>query len=33
MLDSYRENLVAIGGESCISSREPGSDSCVQLYQ
>jgi hypothetical protein len=33
ILDSYRENIVALGGESCSSSREPGSDSCVQLYQ
>jgi hypothetical protein len=27
------KNLVALGGESCSSSWEPGSDSCVQLYQ
>jgi hypothetical protein len=33
ILDPYRENLVALGGESCSSSRETGSDSCVQLYQ
>jgi hypothetical protein len=33
ILVSYRENLVAFGGESSSSSREPGSDSCVQLYQ
>jgi hypothetical protein len=33
ILDFYRENLVALCGESCSSSREPGSDSCVQLYQ
>jgi hypothetical protein len=32
-LDTYRENLIALGGESWNSSREPGSDSCVQLYQ
>jgi hypothetical protein len=32
ILYSCRENLVALGGESCSSSREPGSDSCVQLY-
>jgi hypothetical protein len=24
-------NLAAHGGESCSSSREPGSDNCVQL--
>jgi hypothetical protein len=33
ILNSYRENLVALRGESCSSSREPGSDSCVQLYE
>jgi hypothetical protein len=26
ILDSYRENLVALDGESCSSCREPGSD-------
>jgi hypothetical protein len=30
---SYRENLIALGGELCSFSREPASDSCVQLYQ
>jgi hypothetical protein len=29
----YGEELVALGGESRTSSREPGSDFCVQLYQ
>jgi hypothetical protein len=33
VLDSYRENPAALGGESCTFSRDPGSDSCVQLYQ
>jgi hypothetical protein len=33
ILDSYQENLVALGGESRSSSREPGGESCVQLYQ
>jgi hypothetical protein len=33
ILDSYLENLVALGGELCSSSREAGSDSCVQLHQ
>jgi hypothetical protein len=33
MLDSYWENLVALGSESCSSCWESGSDSCVQLYQ
>jgi hypothetical protein len=33
ILDSYRENRVALGGGSCISSWELGSDSCVQHYQ
>jgi hypothetical protein len=31
ILDSCRGNLVALGGESCIFSREPGSDFCVQI--
>jgi hypothetical protein len=26
-------NFVALGGESCSYCREPGSDSCFQLYQ
>jgi hypothetical protein len=29
MLESYRENFVALGGESCSSNREPASDSCI----
>jgi hypothetical protein len=33
ILDLYRENLVTLGGKSCSSSRELGSDNCVQLYQ
>jgi hypothetical protein len=33
MLDLYRENLVALRGESCSSNWETGSDNCVQLYQ
>jgi hypothetical protein len=33
ILDSYRENLVALGGESCSSCWETGSDSCVPVYQ
>jgi hypothetical protein len=33
ILDSYRENLVELGGESYSCCREPGSDICVQLYQ
>jgi hypothetical protein len=33
ILDSYRENLVALGSELCSFSREPGSDNCIQLYQ
>jgi hypothetical protein len=32
-LDLYQENLVALGSESCGSSQELGSDSCIQLYQ
>jgi hypothetical protein len=30
-LDKYREYFVALGGDSCSSSREPGSDSYIQL--
>jgi hypothetical protein len=33
ILHSYRENLVALGGESCSSSQEPGSDICFPVYQ
>jgi hypothetical protein len=33
MPDSYRGNLAGLGGESCSSGREPGSDSCFQLLQ
>jgi hypothetical protein len=33
ILDSYRENLVALGGESCSSCWKPGSDSCLSVYQ
>jgi hypothetical protein len=33
VLHSYRNNSMALGGESCSSSRKPVSDSCVQLYQ
>lgn len=32
ILDSYWTNLVAHGSESCSSTRETGSDRCVQLY-
>jgi len=32
MLDSYRGNIVAIGGESCSSCRLPGSSSYVVIY-
>jgi len=31
MLDSCREKLVAIGGESCRFSQEPESDSCFNI--
>jgi hypothetical protein len=31
--DLFQETLVALDSESCSSSRKPGSDSCVQLYQ
>lgn len=30
---SYRENLIALGGESWISCREPRSGNCVPVYQ
>jgi hypothetical protein len=30
---AYQENLVALGGESCSSCREPVSDSCVPVSQ
>jgi hypothetical protein len=30
---THRENLVEVGGASRSPSREPGSGSCVQLYQ
>jgi hypothetical protein len=33
ILDSYRETRKGLGGESCSSSREPESHSCVQLQQ
>jgi hypothetical protein len=33
MLDSYRENLIALGGESCRSCRKPGTDSYVPVYK
>jgi hypothetical protein len=33
ILESYPENVEALGGWLCSSSRKPGSDSCVQLYQ
>jgi hypothetical protein len=33
ILDSCRKNLVVLGGESCSSSREAGSDTYIQLYQ
>jgi hypothetical protein len=33
ILDSYQETLVALGGESCSSCQEPGSGSCVLVYQ
>jgi hypothetical protein len=33
ILDSYRENLVALGDEPFSSIRAPISDSCIQLYQ
>jgi hypothetical protein len=32
VLNSYRENFATLGGESCSSSLEQGSDSCVELY-
>lgn len=32
ILESYPENVEALGGWSCSSSRKPGSDSCIQLY-
>jgi hypothetical protein len=31
VLDSCQVNLVTLGGESCSSSREPVSDSCIQF--
>jgi hypothetical protein len=33
VIDLYRENPVALGGKSFSSSPEPGSVSCVQVYQ
>jgi hypothetical protein len=33
ILDSYRENRVALGDESYNSCRKPGGDSCVLVYQ
>lgn len=30
MLDLYRENIIALGSESCSSWQESESDSCVQ---
>jgi hypothetical protein len=33
ILDLCQENLVALSGESCSSSREPGNDISVQLHQ
>jgi hypothetical protein len=32
-LGLHRENLAALGGEWCSSSREPGNNSCVPIYQ
>jgi hypothetical protein len=31
--DSYQENLVELGGESCSSCRKSGSDSCLPVYR
>jgi hypothetical protein len=33
ILDSYLENLVGLGCESCSSGRESGSNSCVPVFQ
>jgi hypothetical protein len=33
ILDSYQENLVVFGSESCRSCQEPGNDSCNAVYQ
>jgi hypothetical protein len=33
MLDLFWKNLLVLDGESCSSSHELGSDSCIQLYQ
>jgi hypothetical protein len=33
VLDLYRQNLLVLGGKSCSSCREPGSDICILVYK